>query len=51
MNIEEVKEFEKNDYLEQSIQLRYWDEDGKDPERKHPPFSHYRPLIELLVKR
>jgi phosphonate degradation associated HDIG domain protein len=51
MNIEEVKEFEKNDYLEQSIQLRYWDEDGKDPERKHPPFSYYRPLIELLVKR
>ena len=51
MNIEEVKEFEKNDYLEQSIQLRYWDEDGKDPERKHPPFSYYRPLIELLVRR
>ena len=51
MNKEEVTEFEKNDYLEQCIQLRYWDEDGKDPERKHPPFSYYRPLIESLVKR
>ena len=51
MNTEEVEEFEKNDYLEQCIQLRYWDEDGKDPERKHPPFSYYRSLIESLVKR
>ena len=51
MNTEEVEEFEKNDYLVQCIQLRYWDEDGKDPERKHPPFSYYRPLIESLVKR
>ena len=50
MNAEEVKEFEKNDYLEQCIQLRYWDEEGKDPEREHPPFSYYRPLIESLVK-
>ena len=51
MNAEEVKEFEKNDYLEQCIQVRYWDEEGKDPERKHPPFSYYRPLVESLVKR
>ena len=51
MNAEEVEEFEKNDYLEQCIHLRYCDEDGKDPERKHPPFSYYRPLIESLVKR
>ena len=45
-----VKEFEKNDYLEQCIQLRYWDEDAKDPERVHPAFSYYRPLVESLVK-
>jgi len=51
MSTEEVKEFEKNDYLEQCIQVRYWDEEGKDPERKHPPFSYYRPLVESLVKR
>ena len=50
MNEEEVKEFEKNVYLEQCINLRYWDEDAKDPERIHPAFSYYRPLVESLVK-
>ena len=50
MNEEEVKEFEKNDYLEQCVKLRYWDEDAKDPERVYPAFSYYRPLVESLVK-
>ncbi len=50
MNADEAKEFEKNDYIEQCIQLRYWDEEGKDPEREHPSFSYYRSLIESLVK-
>ena len=50
MNEEEVKEFEKNVYFEQCINLRYWDEDAKDPERVHPTFSYYRPLVETLVK-
>ena len=49
MNEEEVKEFEKNVYLEQCINLRYWDEDAKDPERVHPAFSYYRSLVESLV--
>ena len=51
MNKEEVREFERNDYLEQCIQLRFWDEEGKDPEREHHPFIYYRPLIESLVKK
>ncbi len=50
MNKEEVKEFEKNDYLEECINLRYWDEDAKDLERDCPSFSSYRALIESLVK-
>ena len=50
MNQEEVKEFEKNDYLEQCINLRYWDEDAKDPDRVCPSFTSYRALIESLVK-
>ena len=29
----EVREFEKNDYLEQCINLRHWDEEAKDPEQ------------------
>jgi phosphonate degradation associated HDIG domain protein len=50
MNQEEVKEFEKNDYLEQCINLRYWDEDAKDSDRVCPSFASYRALIESLVK-
>ena len=50
MNEDEVREFEKNDYLEQCIKLRYWDDDAKDPRRLCPSFSFYRPLIESLVK-
>ena len=50
MSAEEVAEFEKNDYLDQCVALRYWDEEGKDPNREHPPFYYYRPLIESLVK-
>ena len=51
MSAEEVAEFEKNDYLDQCVALRYWDEDGKDPRREHPSFYYYRPLIESLVER
>jgi phosphonate degradation associated HDIG domain protein len=50
MNKEEVKEFEKNEYLQECINLRYCDEDAKDPDRVCPLFSSYRGLIESLVK-
>ena len=50
MNEKEIEEFEKNQYLDQCINLRHWDEEGKDPDREHPPFSYYRPLIDSLVK-
>jgi predicted HD phosphohydrolase len=50
MSAEEVVEFEKNDYLDQCVALRYWDEEGKDPHREHPPFYYYRHLVEFLVE-
>ena len=50
MSDKEVKEFEKNEYLEQCINLRYWDDQGKDPEKNCPSFSYYRALIDSLVK-
>jgi putative nucleotidyltransferase with HDIG domain len=50
MSLKEVKEFEKNEYLEQCINLRYWDDKAKDPEKKCPSFSYYRSLINSLVK-
>jgi len=51
MSHKEVKEFEKNEYLEQCINLRYWDDKAKDPEKKCPSFSYYQALIVSLVKR
>jgi len=51
MSAKEVEEFKKNDFLEQCIALRYWDEEGKDPDRTHPPFSYYRHLVESLIVR
>ena len=51
MSHKEVKEFEKNEYLEQCVNLRYWDDKAKDPEKKCPSFSYYQALIVSLVKR
>ena len=50
MNENEIKEFEKNAYLDDCIKLRYCDEGAKDPERIHPQFSYFRALVESLVK-
>ena len=50
MSGDEIKEFEKNVYLDDCIKLRYWDEDAKDPLRPYPQFSYFRPLVESLVK-
>ena len=49
MTVKEIREFEKNHYLNQCINLRYWDDEAKDPNRKNPPFSYYKPLLEFLV--
>ena len=49
MTVKEIREFEKNHYLNQCINLRYWDDEAKDPNRKNPPFSYYKPLLESLV--
>ena len=51
MSDEEVAAFERNPHLQSCIQVRYWDEAGKDPELAHPTFEHYRPLLESLVLR
>ena len=50
MNENEIKEFEKNAYLDDCVKLRYCDEGAKDPERIHPHFSYFRDLVESLVK-
>ncbi|MDX1402139.1 MAG: HD domain-containing protein [Kiloniellales bacterium] len=49
MSETEVKEFEKNPYLKEIIKVRYFDEAGKDPDKKTPSFSHFVPLVQRLV--
>ena len=51
MSPDEVAEFEKFPYLDNCIKLRIWDDAGKDPDKSHPDFSHYRELVQSLVQR
>ena len=46
----EVVEFEKSPFLDSCIKVRLWDDEGKDPDRPHPDFSHYRAEVQGLVK-
>ncbi len=50
MSPDEVAEFEKTPYLDNCIKVRIWDDEGKDPDKPHPDFSHYRDLVQSLVK-
>ena len=51
MSDEEVSEFEKNPNLKEILQVRFWDEDGKDPDLETPPFEHYAPVLQRVVDR
>ena len=51
MNPDEIAAFEKLPYLDSCLQMRIWDDEGKDPDRPHPDFSHYRELVQNLVQR
>lgn len=51
MSEEEVAEFEKNPNLKDILQVRFWDEDGKEPELETPPFEHYAPVLQRVVDR
>ncbi len=35
----------------QSLAVRFWDEDGKYPDLKTPPFEHYAPILQRVVER
>ncbi len=51
MNPDEVAEFEKSPYLDNCIKMRVCDDAGKDPDKSQPDFSHYRELVQSLVRR
>lgn len=46
----EVAAFEANPHLADIVQVRIWDDLGKDPDHAAPPFAHYRPLLERVVR-
>ena len=50
MSPDEIVAFEKLPYLDSCIQMRIWDDEGKDPDRPHRDFSHYRELVQDLVE-
>ena len=50
MSPEELQEFEANPHHEAGVQLRRWDDEGKDPNWEPPPLSHYQERLKRLVK-
>ncbi|HTN96539.1 MAG TPA: phosphodiesterase, partial [Nordella sp.] len=49
MNEAEVAEFRRNPFYRQAVQVRLWDEGGKDPDMATPPFRHYVPALQRVV--
>ena len=50
MNTEEASKFAANPYAEAACELRRWDDLAKDPAAVTPPFWHFAPLLEKLVR-
>jgi len=49
MDAVEIKQFEKNPHLKEILQVRLWDDRGKVPNHKTPPFGHYAPMLQRVV--
>ena len=50
MSADEVAKFEANPHKDAIVQVRVWDDIGKDPDHKAPDFAHYRPLLERVAQ-
>ena len=49
MNEAEVAEFRRNPFYREAVRVRLWDEGGKDPHMKTPPFRHYVTVLQRVV--
>ena len=49
MPADEADEFAQNPNLDAILQVRIWDDTGKDPAHRAPHFDHYRPLLDRVV--
>lgn len=47
----EAAAFAKNPNLADIIQVRYFDEAGKEPDMKTPDFAHFAPMVQRVVDR
>jgi phosphonate degradation associated HDIG domain protein len=45
----EVREFSQNANIGPIVQVRYWDDQGKDPAVTAPDFWHYAPMLQRVV--
>ncbi|WP_425049506.1 (R)-1-hydroxy-2-trimethylaminoethylphosphonate oxygenase [Psychromarinibacter sp. S121] len=50
MNDDEVRAFAANPHLPAILQVRIWDDIGKDPDHAAPPFAHFAPVLERVVR-
>lgn len=49
MSEAECDEFAKNPHLKAILQVRVWDDLGKDADHKAPDFQHFRPILERVA--
>lgn len=49
MSQDEVAEFERNPNLDQIVQVRLFDDAGKDPDMITPDFWHFAPAVQRMV--
>lgn len=49
MNPDEAASFSRHANLPAILQVRHWDDEGKDPGVTKPAFSHYAPLLQRVV--
>lgn len=47
----EVAQMAENPNLGAILQVRIWDDQGKDPAVETPPFEHYAPVLQRVVDR
>jgi predicted HD phosphohydrolase len=48
MDADESAAFEAEPHFREAVQVRIWDEAGKDPTMQTPDFAHYIPLLERV---
>lgn len=51
MSDAEVEAYEAEPFAQAGVQVRRYDDAGKDPDMVTPPLEHYRPVMERCVRR